>query len=360
MRRGSGCPTRNGMSPLHDTCCGARAGPRDPTTWSAPDLKASLARLFPSSPVAFPKTSQIIKFEADLPGLREKARGATGRERLAALRDLREHSQAALQDFQVRWLQTASSPTRIRARCTSRAICRSRSPRSTSIPRLDSTPKPAPGAMTRGVRLLEEMMAGAGSGHDNGNEGFLKHTMMDALVTEKKVQRVLSAYRPDVVYPTTTFSNSLRNVAALVSAGLSTRVYFVSLSGFDTHSNQPRHHANLLRSLSEGLAAFQRDLRAHRLDQQVTTMTFSEFGRRPSENDSHGTDHGTSAPLFVMGSRVNGGIHGAAPSLRLARNQDLSFTTDFRQVYATMLDRWLGCPSTSVLGRSFSPLPVIA
>ncbi len=210
------------------------------------------------------------------------------------------------------------------------------------------------------VKLLESMMAGAGHDHEHSNEGFLKHTMMDALVTEKKVQRVLSSYRPETRYPMTTFSNSLRNVAGLISAGLSTRVYFVSLSGFDTHSNQPKQHANLLRTLSEGLAAFQRDLKAHRLDQQVTTMTFSEFGRRPSENNSQGTDHGTAAPLFVMGSKVSGGIHGTAPSLNLARNQDLSFTTDFRQVYATMLDRWLVCPSAAVLGRDFSPLPVIA
>ena len=145
-----------------------------------------------------------------------------------------------------------------------------------------------------------------------------------------------------------------------MAAGLSTRIYFVSLSGFDTHSNQLRQHANLLRTLSEGLAAFQGDLKAHRLDGQVTTMTFSEFGRRPSENDSHGTDHGTAAPLFIMGKGVNGGLHGSAPSLRLQKNQDLSFTTDFRDVYATMLDQWLGCPSAAVLGRKFSGLPLFS
>lgn len=207
-------------------------------------------------------------------------------------------------------------------------------------------------------RLLERMVS-VGDG-DHGNEGFLKHTMMDALVTERRVEQVLEAYRPTVSYPVSGFARSLRNVAALISAGLSTRVYFVSLSGFDTHSNQLNQHANLLRTLSEGLTAFQRDLKARQLDDQVLTMTFSEFGRRPSENDSHGTDHGTAAPLFVMGSRVRAGLVGTAPSLKVARNEDLSFSTDFRQLYATVLDRWLGCSSAAVLGKSYSPLEVIA
>ena len=206
------------------------------------------------------------------------------------------------------------------------------------------------------VKLLERLLGQ--TDHDNGNEGFLKHTLMDALVTEKRVQWVLANYRPEAPYPKTPFATSLRQIAGLIAAGLSTRVYFVSLSGFDTHSNQPRQHANLLQTLSEGLVAFQGDLKAHRLDQQVTTMTFSEFGRRPSENDSRGTDHGTATPLFVMGAGVKGGLHGIAPSLRLRPNEDLAFTTDFRDVYATVLDRWLGCPSPAVLGRTFTSLPL--
>ena len=88
-------------------------------------------------------------------------------------------------------------------------------------------------------------------------------------------------------------------------------------------------------------------------------MTFSEFGRRPSENESRGTDHGTAAPLFVMGARVKGGLHGTAPDLSLAHNQDLTYTTDFRSVYATMLDRWLNFPADKVLGRRFEPVPFV-
>ena len=214
---------------------------------------------------------------------------------------------------------------------------------------------------TRGSRggagdaTLLESLAGAG-GDDHGNAGFLRQTLMDALVTEKKVKRTLGSYRPSATYPGNPFAQSLRNVAGLIAAGLPTRVYFVSLGGFDTHSNQRNNHANLLAQLAGGLAAFQKDLEAKRLDDQVLTMTFSEFGRRPGENESGGTDHGTAAPLFVMGSRVKAGLHGTAPDLNVGRNRDLQFTTDFRSVYATVLDRWLGCPSREILGRVFAPV----
>ncbi len=208
-------------------------------------------------------------------------------------------------------------------------------------------------------RLLESLVSAPGEGAENPNATFLKHTLMDALVTEKKVQKILADYRPSAAYPAAPFANSLRNVAALIASGLPTRIYFVSLSGFDTHSNQLVQQANLLTQLSDGLAAFQKDLEAHQLDTQVTTMTFSEFGRRPSENESRGTDHGTAAPLFIMGSKVNPGLHGTPPALNLAHNEDLLYTTDFRQVYATMLDQWLGSPAELVLGEKFKTLPVL-
>lgn len=188
------------------------------------------------------------------------------------------------------------------------------------------------------------------------NVSFLRHTFMDTLVTETKVQRIIGGYRPGAPYPGTPFAASLKNVAALIAAGMSTRVYYVSLTGFDTHANQASQHTALLTQLSEGLAAFQRDLEAHKLDDQVTTMTFSEFGRRPSENESRGTDHGTAAPLFVMGRRVKSGLHGTAPSLRLERNQDLTFSTDFRQIYATILEQWLGCSADKILGGGYQPM----
>lgn len=215
------------------------------------------------------------------------------------------------------------------------------------------------GRSTENLHLLESILQPGDHADEHSNASYLRQTMMDALVTEKRFQKILSAYTSLAPYPASPFGNSLRNVAALIAAGTATRVYYVSLTGFDTHSNQANQHANLLKQLSEGLAAFQSDLESKRLDAQVLTMTFSEFGRRPSENESKGTDHGTAAPLFVMGSRVKPGLHGSAPSLAVDRNEDLKFSTDFRRIYATVLDKWLDCKTAAVLGRDYRPLDFV-
>jgi len=190
--------------------------------------------------------------------------------------------------------------------------------------------------------------------------GYLQHAMMDALVTEDRLNKAIRDYKSPVEYPRSGLSRSLRKVAGLITAGLDTRVYFVSQGGYDTHANQLGSHHRNLEQLSEALAAFQRDLRHHKLEEQVLTMTFSEFGRRPAENGSGGTDHGTAAPLFVMGGNMAQPVCGSAPSLELEPRQDLAYSTDFRQVYATVLERWLGTAAGPVLGGQFSPLPFLA
>ncbi len=195
--------------------------------------------------------------------------------------------------------------------------------------------------------------------HNAGPASYLQHTMMNALVTEQRIQRVIADYRPGSAYPGTRLAQSLRRVAALINADFETRVFFVSQSGYDTHANQLHGHARLLAELSGALAAFQADLAAHRRDDQVMTMTFSEFGRRPAENGSAGTDHGTAAPLFVMGSKVRGGLVGQPPGLDVGPKEDLRFSTDFRRVYATVLDRWLESDSSKVLGGRYQPVPFV-
>jgi len=107
------------------------------------------------------------------------------------------------------------------------------------------------------------------------------------------------------------------------------------------------------------MAAFQQDLAAHGRQDQVLTMTFSEFGRRPGENVSFGTDHGTAAPLFVMGSRLKGSLFGSAPDLNLSRNMDLNYSTDFRSVYATILQQWFGTDPVRILGKPFPIIPFV-
>ncbi|MGF1484858.1 MAG: DUF1501 domain-containing protein [Opitutales bacterium] len=204
--------------------------------------------------------------------------------------------------------------------------------------------------------LLKQLASASG---DDPNTSFLQHTLMDALVTEKRVQQILAGDQPEATYPGGRLSQSLQGVAALIAAGLETRVYFVTLGGFDTHANQAGSHQNLLTELSGAMQAFQQDLEARKLDGQVLTMTFSEFGRRPNENAGGGTDHGTAAPLFVMGSGLKAPLLGAAPDLNLRRGQDLQYTTDFRQVYATVLEKWLQAPSGEVLGQPFETLPFL-
>jgi uncharacterized protein (DUF1501 family) len=195
--------------------------------------------------------------------------------------------------------------------------------------------------------------------HIGHNASYLQHTMMNTLVTERRVEKILSGYKPMSRYPGNKLAQSLKRVAALIHADLETRVYFVSQGGYDTHAGQPNKHARLLAELSGAMQAFQSDLAAHKKDDQVLTMTFSEFGRRPSENGSSGTDHGTAAPLFVMGSKVKGGLLGSAPDLSLGQNKDLKFSTDFRSVYSTVLDRWLEADATKVIGEEYESVPFV-
>jgi len=183
--------------------------------------------------------------------------------------------------------------------------------------------------------------------------------MMNTLVTERRVEKIISSYRPMADYPRSKLARSLQRVAALIHAGLETRVYYVSQGGYDTHANQLANHTRLLGQLSGAMQAFQKDLTAHRKDDQVLTMTFSEFGRRPSENGSLGTDHGTAAPLFVMGAPVRGGLLGSAPDLNVGQNKDLQYSTDFRSIYSTVLDRWLEADAAKIIGQPFEPVPFL-
>ena len=167
--------------------------------------------------------------------------------------------------------------------------------------------------------------------------------------------RTAVAHTPAAQYPNTNFAKGLQVLAEVIVQGLGLRVGYVTLGGFDTHGEQKNTQAQLLQQLAEGLAAFYTDLEAHNSADNVVVMTWSEFGRRVEENASQGTDHGTAAPLFVLGSAVQGGVYGEPPDLtHLDANGNLVFTTDFRSVYATVLDRWLGAPASAVLGGDFN------
>jgi uncharacterized protein (DUF1501 family) len=152
------------------------------------------------------------------------------------------------------------------------------------------------------------------------------------------------------------FAASLQCIAAHIASDRPTQVYVLSLGDFDTHGNQANTHEYLLTTLANGLKSFQLELVRRGLERQVLTMTVSEFGRRAAENECRGTDHGTAAPLFLMGPDLQGALAGTPPVLDLSRQQDLAHTTDFRQVYATVLADWLGCTAAAVLGSPVEKL----
>ena len=152
---------------------------------------------------------------------------------------------------------------------------------------------------------------------------------------------------------------ALGTVATLIKGGLATRIYFVSASGFDTHTNQAGQHDGLLERVGRGLSQFQERLRSDGTADRVMTMVFSEFGRRVNENASGGTDHGTAAPMFLIGNGVRPGLHGTQPSLLDLDQGDLKHTVDFRQVYATVLEDWFEVDAKPVLGRNFDTLDLI-
>ena len=170
-----------------------------------------------------------------------------------------------------------------------------------------------------------------------------------------KLESLGDTYKPASDYPNNGLGSKLKTVAQLITAEFGPRIFFVSLGGFDTHSQQEGSHQALLNELSGAIAAFQQDLQAHKLADQVLLATYSEFGRRAKENGSLGTDHGTASQIFVAGENGKG-IIGEHPSLTdLDEEGDLIHHTDFRSVYATLLEKWLGYPSQEVLGEKFAP-----
>jgi uncharacterized protein (DUF1501 family) len=218
----------------------------------------------------------------------------------------------------------------------------------------------------RSVNEMDHGMQGgsigmiAGSADMDGDTlDFLQRTTLDATVSSDKVLETVAKTKSPVPYPPGKLAESLNLVARLIAGGMPTRVYYVSQGGYDTHAHQEGAHARLLAELGNSLSAFTADLKAQGNFDRVLTMTFSEFGRRVAENASRGTDHGAAAPMFLLGGKIQPGLYGRAPSLETLQNGDLIHTVDFRNVYATILEKWLQAPIEPVLKRRFSTMDFI-
>jgi uncharacterized protein (DUF1501 family) len=206
-------------------------------------------------------------------------------------------------------------------------------------------------------RIIEEFAAG-----DSESTGKLadqlKQAARETYRSAARLRQMAAKYSTPVNYPTTGLAGRLKLVAQFIAAGVPERVYYTSLSGFDTHSNQEKGHADLLAELSGAIAAFHEDMAHQGQSQRVLTVTFSEFGRRVKENASEGTDHGAASQMFVVGEPVVAGPIGVHPRLDDLDDGDLKFHTDFRSVYAALLDEWLKVPSLDVLGSRYAPLRI--
>ncbi len=222
---------------------------------------------------------------------------------------------------------------------------------------------PGGGGHWRRMRRLTDPAATAT--HDDSLLSFIRGATRTAGEDQERIAALAAAGGPVGAYPDFPLAADLGTVAQLIRAELGIRIFFVELGGggiggFDSHANQAANHGALLRQLSEAIAAFVDDLKRDRLLDRVALLTVSEFGRTVAENGRRGTDHGIGAPLFLAGGRIRPGLVGAHPSLTDLDGGAQKFHTDFRSVYATLLDRWLGFDSAAVLGRRFEPVDLLA
>jgi uncharacterized protein (DUF1501 family) len=201
---------------------------------------------------------------------------------------------------------------------------------------------------------------------DKGNPllDFLQHCTLNAYANSRRIEAVTKASANTAKYPSFQLAATFRTVARLIRADVGIRIFFVEfggggIGGFDNHANQLGNHCALLHQLSESVAAFVHDLKRDRLLSRVLLMTFSEFGRTVKENGRRGTGHGAAAPVFLAGGKLKAGLIGPRPSLTDLDNGAPKFHTDFRRVYATVLDRWLGFESRTVLDRQYKSLDIL-
>lgn len=201
------------------------------------------------------------------------------------------------------------------------------------------------------------------TGNQNQLLEFVQSRTAAAQAMSRKIEQIAGT-STQAEYPPFQFAGMLRTIAQLIRADVGIRIFHAELGGnepggFDCHANQRDNHAALLRQLSDSVAAFADDLQRDKLLDRVLLMTFSEFGRTVAENGRRGTDHGAAAPVFLVGGKAKGGLIGPPPQLSELEKGGLKHHIDFRRVYATLLDSWLGIDSSTVLGQSFEPLKLL-
>lgn len=198
--------------------------------------------------------------------------------------------------------------------------------------------------------------------HDNSNSNvsYLYKTLIETTSSAEYIYENSKIYKSKIEYPNTQFGKNLRTIAQMIISNIDTSVYYVSMTGFDTHVNQKGRQERLLGELSNGLYSLTKDLKANDRLSEVLIMTFSEFGRRVKENGSGGTDHGTANNIFLIGENLKTpGVYNNSPDLSNLNDGDLNYEIDFRSLYSTVLNKWLEANDTKILGGNFDRLNVI-
>ena len=193
------------------------------------------------------------------------------------------------------------------------------------------------------------------------NLGYLYKTMIEAESSAKYIYETSKTYSSKLEYPNNPFGKQLKTTAQFINSGIESKIYYVSMPGFDTHAGQGNKQKRLLKTYADSMEVFIRDLEKNDTFKDTLVVTFSEFGRRVKQNAAGGTDHGTANNVFVIGKNLNKtGFYNEAPNLsNLDANGDLIHSIDFRSIYATILDKWLDVNDQSILKKSFDKLDFI-
>ena len=189
-------------------------------------------------------------------------------------------------------------------------------------------------------------------------QDYLAQTGRDVLRGADMLADVPSRYSSEVEYANNPIAQALRDVARVHTAGLGTRIFYTQHAGYDYHSHEPVMHPKLLTELTEAINDFLRDLRNQNASEEVTILVFTEFGRRIKDNGS-GTDHGSGGGAYIIGDGVEGGLYAEYPSIDpkdWLYSEDLRHTIDFRGIYGTVLDQWMGVDPTSIVGGTFEQI----
>jgi uncharacterized protein (DUF1501 family) len=209
------------------------------------------------------------------------------------------------------------------------------------------------------VLLADPTLVKPSPGNDAEDDllAFVRRQVVDAQTAAGKLAKLAG---DDGRYPGTGLANRLKLVARLLKSDLGTRVFYTTQGSYDTHASQQFTHAGLLSEFGGAVAAFFEDLTAAKLADRVTLLAFSEFGRTIKENGSAGTDHGTAGVVFLAGGGLKGGVAGSMPSLTDLAGGEPKMTTDFRSIYATVLQDWLSLPVETALAGTYERLPLFA